>query len=146
LCECEFLSLDHYTMAWQHANIRGSYWSEYWNTLCYLFIFSWSIKLFQDLKKEERFKNGEGWFQSQLSLTQKCIFLSSQWFTPIILATSQAEIIRIMFQGQPWPKKKKRLLHPISTEKAGCGGAPLSSHVRQKTLIERCSIDRPGQK
>jgi hypothetical protein len=54
------------------------------------------------------------------------IFYGTEWFTPVILATWEAEIWRIAVPASP--REKKNLRDSISMEKkAGCGGAHLLS-------------------
>jgi hypothetical protein len=45
-----------------------------------------------------------------------------QWLKFVILATSEAEITRIMVQSQP----EKKVLHTPAQHMAGCGGVHLS--------------------
>jgi hypothetical protein len=58
------------------------------------------------------------WSKSLSFLTKIAIFKQAYWFTPVILATQEAEIGRITVRGQPGHKVWEILSQPI---KVGCG-------------------------
>jgi hypothetical protein len=51
------------------------------------------------------------------------LFSWAQWLTPVIPATEETEIGRIVVEGKP----KQKVGDPISTKNAVCGGMCLSS-------------------
>jgi hypothetical protein len=66
-----------------------------------------------------------------------------QWLTPVILVTCEAEIGRIVVQGQSKQKVSKTPAQPI----VGCSGTCLSSQAMWKTEIRTITVSgQPGQK
>jgi hypothetical protein len=55
------------------------------------------------------------------------------WFIPIILATQEAELGRIMVQGQPVQKVSKTCIP--TNKKAWCAGASISPQLHRRCQI-----------
>jgi hypothetical protein len=50
---------------------------------------------------------------SDVKVNEKTVTVKHQWFTPVILATQEAEIRRITVQSQPTPIVHETLSHPV---------------------------------